>query len=216
VELSKIVNVILLFPAVVWSVNGINDLLKNGFYSYTFLTPLPFKIHTFTLLPSTTFYLTTFLIIKPHKPVKNFLIPFSFLILSIAAYEFVYGIFMINTSMPAPHFGGPTPPHPPLGPFEGSILALLGGIPLLFFLNRRFHFLTNDKNRIFLFLLGFSGFIAVMLMLSHTGFFAQMHLYLSGQTTNDPHNPLWILSKTLCVWMFFPLLNLYQKSEESK
>jgi hypothetical protein len=42
-----------------------------------------------------------------------------------------------------------------------------------------------------------------MLMLSHIGFFAQMHLYLSGQTTNDPHNPLWILSKTLCVWMFF-------------
>jgi len=215
-NLNKIVDVILLLPAAVWSLNGIIDLLKNGLYSYTFLLPFSFKIHTITLLPSTTFYLTTFLIIKPHKPVKNFLIPFSFLILSIAAYEFVYGIFMINTLMPAPHFGGPTPtpnppgptpPHPQLGPFEGSILALLGGIPLLFFLNRRFHFLTNDKRKIFLFLMCFSGFIAVMLVLNHMGFFAQIRLYLSEQTTNDPHNPLWILSKILCIWMFFPLLD---------
>jgi hypothetical protein len=212
---NKIVDVILLLPAVVWSLIGIIDILKNGLYGYTFLLPFPLKIHTFTLLPITTFYLTTFLIIKPRKPVKNFLIPFSFLFLSIAAYEFVYGIFMINTLMPAPHFGGPTPPHPPLV-FEGSILALLGGIPLLFFLNRRFHFLTNDKRKIFLFLMCFSGFIAVMLVLNHMGFFAQMHLYLSGQATNDPHDPLWILSKILCIWMFFPLLDFYSNPSRKR
>ena len=147
-NLNKIVDVILLLPAVVWSLNGIINLLNNGLYSYTFLLPFYFKIRTFTLLPITAFYLTTFLIIKPHKPFKNFLITFSFLFLSIVVYEFVYGILMINTLIPAPHFGGPTLPHLPLGPFEGSILALLGGIPLLFILNRRFHFLTNDRNKI--------------------------------------------------------------------
>ncbi|MFQ5821673.1 MAG: hypothetical protein ACE5I5_16940 [Candidatus Heimdallarchaeota archaeon] len=209
--LNKIVDVILLLPAVVWSINGIIDLLKNGLYSYTFLLPFSFKIHTFTLLPIATFYLTTFLIIKPHKKAKNFLISSSLLFLSNAVYEFVYGIFMINTIMSAPHFDGPTPPHPPIGPFEGSILVLLGGIPLLFLLNRRFHFLTNYRNKIFLFLLWFSSFIVVMLLLNYTGFFAQIHLYLRGQTTNDPHNPLWILSKILCMWMFFPLLDFYSR-----
>jgi hypothetical protein len=214
-NLNKIVDVVLLLPAVVWFLNGIIVLFKNGLYSYTFLLPSYFKIHTFTILSITTFYLTAFLIIKPRKPVKNFLIPFSFLFLFVAVYEFVYGIFMINTLMSAPHFGGPTPPLPPPGPFPGpfggSILALLGGIPLLFFLNRRFHFLTTNRNKIFLFLLCFSSFIAVMLILNYTGFFAQIHLYLSGQITNDPHNPLWILSKILCMWMFFPLLDFHSK-----
>ena len=208
-NLNKIVDVILLLPAVVWSLNGIIDLLKNGLYSYTFLLPFSFKIHTFTLLPITTFYLTTFLIIKPHKPVKNFLISFSLLFLFNAVYEFVYAIFMCNAIMLAPHFGDPTPP-----PFGGIILALLpvlGGILLLLFLNRRFHFLTNNRNKIFLFSMGFSSFVAVMLMLNYTGFFAQVNLYLNGQTTNDPHNPLWILSKILCMWMFFPLLDFYPK-----
>ena len=46
-----------------------------------------------------------------------------------------------------------------------------------------------------------------MFILNYTGFFAQVDLWLKGQTTNDPHNPLWILSKFLCVWMFFPLLD---------
>jgi len=205
-KLSTIVNVILLFPAVVWSVNGINNLLKNGFYSYTFLLPFALKIHTISLLNITIFYLITFLIIKPQKPVKNFSISSSLLFLSNAVYEFVYAIFFCNALVLAPRFEGPAPP-----PFGGIILALplvLGGILLLRFLNLRFHFLTNDKNKIFLFLLCFSSFIAVMLMLNHTGFFAQMHLYLSGQTTNDPHNPLWFLSKILCVWMFFALLDL--------
>ena len=90
-NLDKMIDVILLLPAVVWFINGIFSLLTNGLYSYTYLIPLPFKIHTFTLIPITTFYLTTFLIIKPHKPVKNFLIAFLFIFLSIAVYEFVYG-----------------------------------------------------------------------------------------------------------------------------
>lgn len=208
---DKIISVILLFPAIAWSFNGIINLLKNGLYSYTFLSPFPFKIHTFTLLPITTFYLTTFLIIKPHRPFRNFLIPFSFILLSLAFYEFVYGIFMINALTLVPHFRGPAPLHPLIGPFEGSMLALLGGIPLLFSLNRQFRFLTSDQKRVFLFLLCFSSFIAVMLILNSTGFFAQMHLYLSRRIIKDPHNPLWILSKILCAWMFFPLLDLHSK-----
>jgi hypothetical protein len=202
---NKIVDVILLLPAVVWSLIGIIDILKNGLYSYTFLLPFPLKIHTFTLLPITTFYLTTFLIIKPHKPVKNFLISSSVLFLSNAVYEFVYAIFICNA-------------NPALPPFGGTIALpfVLGGIPLLFFLNQRFHFLTNDKRKIFLFLMCFSGFIAVMLVLNHMGFFAQMHLYLSGQATNDPHNPLWILSKILCIWIFFPLLDFYSNPSRKR
>jgi len=215
-NLNKMIDVILLLPVVVWLLNGIFSLLINGLYSYTYLIPLPFKIHTFTLLPITTFYLTTYLVIKPHKPVKNFLIAFLFIFLSMAVYEFVYGIFMINTQMSTPHFGGPPPMHPRFGPFEGSIIALLVGTPLLFFLNRRFHFLTKDRNRILLFLLCFLSFIAVMFILDYTGFFVQADLWLKEQTTKDPHNPLWILSKFLCVWMFFPLLDFdfrpFQKS----
>ena len=213
-KLSKILNVILIFPAMVWSFNGINDLSKKGFSSYTFLTPFPFKSHTVSLLNIAIFYLVTFLIIKPHKPVKNFLISLSLLFLSNALYELVYAIFMCNAFILAPSIDSLTPP-----PFGGIIIALplvLGGIFLLRFLNRQIHFLTNDRNRIFLFLACFSSFIAAMLILNNTGFFAEVYLYLSGQITNDPHNPLWILSKTLCVWMFFPLLGLYQKSEQTK
>ena len=85
---KMIIDVILLFPVVVWLLNGIFTLLINGLYSYTYLIPLPFKIHTFTLLPVTTFYLTTYLVIKPRKPIKNFLIAFLLIFLSMAVYEF--------------------------------------------------------------------------------------------------------------------------------
>lgn len=200
-NLNKIVDAILLLPAVVWSINGIIDLFNNGLYSYTFLLPTPFKIHTFTLLPIATFYVTSFLIIQPHKPIKNFLISFSLLFVSTAVYEFVYAIFM------SPH----TSPNPPFGGVIASLPFVLGGILLLLFLNRRFHFLTNNRKRIILFLLGFSSLIAVLLILSYTGFFAQINPWLMGQTTNDPHNPLWILSKILCMWMFFPLLDFHSK-----
>ena len=220
-NLNKMIDVILLLPVVVWLLNGIFTLLINGLYSYTYLIPFPFKIHTFTMLPVTTFYLTTYLVIKPHKPVKNFLIAFLLIFLSMAVYEFVYGIFMINTQMSAPHFLSPPSQHPryrmlPFGPFEGSIIVLLVGTPLLFFLNQRFHFLTKDRNGILLFLLCSLSFIVVMLILDHTGFFIQADLWLKGQTTKNPHNPLWILSKFLCVWMFFPLLNFYTKTPEEE
>lgn len=207
-NLSRITDVILLLPPVMWSLNGIVDLLKNGLYSYTFLVPFPFKIHAFTLLSTATFYVTTFLIIKPHKPGKNFLISSALVFLSNAVYELVYAIFMCNALMHAPPHAQPSPP------FGGIMLYLplvLGGILLLGFLNRRFHFLTKDRNGILLLLLCFSSFIAVLVMLNHAGFFAQVHLYLRGQTTNDPHNPLWILSKIICIWMFFPLLVSYSK-----
>ena len=215
-NLDKMIDAILLLPAVVWLLNGISSLLTNGLFSYTYLTPLPFKIHTFTLIPITTFYLTTFLIIKPHNPIKNFSIASSLIFLSMAVYEFVYGIFMIKTQISAQHLLCSPQLHPPhqmlpFGPFEGSIIALLVGTPLLFFLNRRFHFLTRDRNRTLFFLTCFLSFIAIMLILDHTGFFTQVDLWLKEQTTKDPHNLLWILSKFLCAWMFFPLLNFYTK-----
>ena len=224
-NLDKMIDVILLLPAVVWFLNGIFSLLTNGLYSHTYLIPLPFKIHTFTLILITTFYLTTYLVIKPHKPFKNFLIAFLFAFLSMAVYEFVYGIFMIKTQTSTPYSESPPPLHPPhrilsFGPFEGSIIALLIGTPLLLFLNRRFLFLTKSRNRILLFLTCFLSFIAVMSILDYTGFFAQVDLWLKGQTTKDPHNPLWILSKFLSVWMFFLLLDfdfrLFQKSGKAQ
>jgi len=210
---DRIITVILLLPAMIWFLNGIINLIKNGLYSYTPLSPFHFKIHTITLLPITAFYLTMFIIIKPYRPFRNFFISFSFIFLSLAVYEFIYGIFMINALMPAPPFRGPNPPHPPIGPFEGSILALLGGVPSLLSLNRRFHFLTKDTKQVLLFLLLLSSFIAVMFVLNSTGFFKQMHLYLSRRTPRDPHNPLWMLSKILCVWMFFPLIDLHPKAK---
>ena len=112
-NLDKMIDVILLLPAVVWFLNGIFSLLTNGLYSYTYLIPLPFKIHTFTLIPITSFYLTTYLVIKPHKSVKNFLIAFLFAFLSMAVYEFVYGIFMIKTQTSTPYSESLPPLHPP-------------------------------------------------------------------------------------------------------
>lgn len=187
-ELGKITSAILLFPGVVWSVAAIKSLMESGPYSYTFLFPLPVKIHMVSVLNISLFYLVTFLMIRPHKPVKNLSISSSLLFLSNAVYELIYGVFYDWSSLAV------------------TLPLVLGGIILLVFVNRRFHFLSNGKKWIFLFLVCFCSFITVMLTLDHTGFFAQMQLYLSGGTTNDPHDPLWILSKVLSVWMFFPVL----------
>jgi len=201
---NKIVDVILLLPAVAWFLNGMINLLINGLYSYTYLIPFPVKIHTFSLLPITTFYIATFLIVKPHKPVKNFVISSTLLFLSNAIYELVYAIFI------SPH-ASPRSPFSRITLILPNLVLVLVGILLLFFLDRRFHFLTKDRNKIFLFLLCFLSFIVVMFILDYTGFFAQAYLWLKEQTSNDPHNPLWILSKILCIWMFFPLLDYYSK-----
>lgn len=188
-KLDRIVSAILLLPAVVWSVSGITSLVENGLYSYVFLFPLPVKFHTVSVLNISIFYLVTFLMIRPHRPVKNFSISSSMLFLSNAVYELIYGIFLDWRSLLV------------------TMPLVLGGIIVLLVLNRRFDFLSKDKNRILLFILCFSGFMVVMLTLNYAGFFAEMQLYLGGQATKDPHNPVWILSKTLSVWMFFPILH---------
>ena len=187
-ELGKKAGAILLFPDVAWSLAGIKSLAEIGPYSYTFLFPLPLKFHTVSVLNMSLFYLVTFLAIRPLKAFKNFSISSSLLFLSNAFYELTYGIFLDWSSL------------------RVTLPLVACGIILLVFLNRRFHFLSNDKNMILLFLVCFSSFIGVMLALFHTGFFAEMQLYLSGRALNDPHNPLWIVSKTLSVWMFFPVL----------
>jgi uncharacterized membrane protein len=201
---DRVVDVLLLLPAVVWSLIGIMDLVGNGLSSYTSLLPFPFKIHTFTLLPITTFYMTTFVTVKPHKPVSNFSISSSLLFLSNAVYEFVFAILI------SPY----TSPAPPLGGVVITLPLVLGGILLLFFLNRRLHFLKSDRNRALLFLVCFSSFIAVMLVLYYSGFFEQVQLYIMGETANTvsyQDSVLWILSKFLGIWIFFPLLDFSSK-----
>lgn len=42
-------------PAIVWMFSGVFSLMKDGVYSYTFLIPFPFKIHTITLIVGTSF-----------------------------------------------------------------------------------------------------------------------------------------------------------------
>lgn len=214
---GKIVGVVLLFPAIVWLLNGLNTLLKRGLYSYTSLPPLPLRIHTLTLLSATAFYLAVFLTVKPYRPFKNLLISCSLILLSLAIYEFVYGVFMIYTSTLIPRLPPPPLPKPhrphllPFGPFEGSILVLFAEVPLLHFLNWRLCFLAYDKKRLFLFFSCFFGFIVAMLTLHYEGFFIQMHLYLRRRIVGDPHNPLWAFSKILCIWMFYPLLTTHLK-----
>ncbi|NWG08786.1 MAG: hypothetical protein HXX80_00475 [Nitrososphaerales archaeon] len=190
VQLAKIVSGILLFPALVWSLIAIDVVVKNGIYSYTFVPPLPFRIHALSLLNMAIFYVVTFLTILPHKPLKNFSIALSSLFLSNTIYELIFGILYDWTSLIV------------------TLPLVSGGIILLLFLNGRFHFLTRDKDHLLLFILCFSTLIALMLILNQTGFFAEMHLYLTGQSMKDPHNMLWILSKVLSVWMLFPLLNV--------
>jgi len=119
---------------------------------------------------------------------KNFLITCSMLFLFNAVYEFVFAVFY---------------------DWRGMLVALplvLGGFALVFLLNRKYGFLTKDRKKISLAMLCFSCFLLLMLMLNQSGFFEQVRLYLSGQTATDPHNPLWILSKTASLWMLFPLL----------
>jgi len=184
------VSSVLLLPALVWSVIGLNDLFRNGLYSYSSLFPFPFKMHTLSLLNVSMFYLATFLVVTPHKPVKNFLITCSLLFLFNAVYEFVFAVFY---------------------DWKGLMVALplvLGGFALVLLLNRKYSFLTNDKRKISLAMLCFSSFLLLMLTLNQSGFFEQVRLYLSGQTETDPHNPLWILSKIVCLWTLFPLLRI--------
>jgi len=188
VELGKVASAMLLLPGLAWSVNGIRALAENGLYSYSFLFPLPVKFHTVSVLNISIFYVAVFLAITPHKPLRNSTIPCSLLFLSNAVYELVYGIFLNWKSLTV------------------TLPLSLGGIALVLFLNRRFHFLTNDTKRITPLALCLVGLIAIMISLNEAGFFAEMRLYLSGLTAKDPHDHLWILSKTLSVWMFFPVL----------
>lgn len=165
-----------------------NALLQNGFYSYSSLFPFPFRMHSLSLLNVSIFYLVTFLAVTPREPVKNFAITCSMLFLFNAIYEFSFAIFY---------------------DLRGLIVALplvVGAVVLVLLLNRRFKFLTRDKRNISLAMLSFSCFIVVMFTLNQSGFFEQVRFYLSGQTANDPHNPLWILSKIICLWMLFPML----------
>jgi len=192
VELDRVASVMLLLPGLAWLVNGIRALAENGLYSYSFLFPLPVKFHTVSVLNISLFYVAVFLAVRPHKPLRNFAISCSLLFLSNAVYELIYGIFMHWKSLTV------------------TLPLSLGGIALVLFLSRRFHFLTNDRKRILLHVLCLVGLIAIMTSLNEVGFFEEMRLYLSGLTAKDPHNLLWILSKTLSVWMFLPVLVLSQ------
>jgi len=184
------VSTALALPAVVWSVIGLSDLFQNGLYGYSSLFPFPFKMHTLSLLNVSTFYLVTFLLVTPHKPMRNFLITCSLLFLFNAVYEFVFAVFY---------------------DWRGLIVALplvVGGFVLVLLLNLKYKFLTKDRRKISLAMICFSCFLLLMLTLSQSGFFEQVRLYLSGQRGTDPHNLLWILSKIVCLWMLFPLLKL--------
>ena len=197
-RLSVIVSTALLVPALVWLVIGTYALLHNGFYSYSSLFPLPFKMHSLSLLNVSIFYLVTFLGVTPREPMRNFLIVCSMLFLFNAVYELVFAVFYDS---------------------RGLIVALplaLGGGLLVLLLNRKFKFLTRDKTKISLAVLCFSCFLALMLTLYESGFFEHLRLYLSGHTAIDPHNPLWILSKIIALWMLFPLLNLSKAGEREK
>ncbi len=191
-ELDKVTSAMLLLPGLAWSINGIKTLAENGLYSYCFLFPLPVKFHTVSVLNISIFYVAVFLAVTPHKTLRNFTISCSLLFLSNAVYELIYGIFLDWKSLTV------------------TLPLSVGGIALLLFLNPRFHFLTNDRRRIILLVLCLVGLIAIMTSLNEAGFFAEMRLYLSGLTAKDPHNHLWILSKTLSVWMFLPVLVLTQ------
>lgn len=180
----------MLLPAAVWFLNAFVSLAKSGIYSFTSLLPFPFRVHTLSLLSMTAFYAVTFLFVMPRKPLKNLAISASLLFVSNALYELIYGVLYDWTSMIV------------------TVPLVLGGTFLLAFLDRRFHFVKTGKARLLLFVLGFSILLALMITLYQSGFFAEVHLYLTGKSTNDPHNPLWIMSKILCLWMLFPLLDL--------
>lgn len=189
-ELDKVANVVLLLPGLVWSIIGVRTLAENGLFRYSFLLPLPVRFHTVSVLNISFFYVAVFLCVTRHKPLSRFTISCSLLFLSNAVYELIYGIFLDWKSLAV------------------ALPLSLGGTALLLLLNRRFHFLINDKRRILLLALCLIGLIAIMNSLNETGFFEEMRLYLRGLTAKDPHNYLWILSKTLNVWMFFPVLIL--------
>jgi len=189
-RLPTMVKGVLLLPALAWLAIGSNDLFRNGLYSYSSLFPFPFKMHTLSLLNIGMFYLTTFLVVTPHKPVKNFLITCSLLFLFNAVYEFAFAVFY---------------------DWKGLIVTfplVLGGLALVLLLNRRYSFLTSDRRKISLAMICFSCFFLLMLTLNQSGFFEQVRLYLSGQTATDPHNLLWIVSKMVCLWTLFPLLKI--------
>jgi len=188
-RLGGVVSVALLLPAVVWALSGVRILVEKGLYSYTFLFPLPVKLHTVSVLNISVFYLTAFLSIRPPKPVKNFSISSLLLFLSNAVYELVYGVFL------------------DWGSLKVTIPLVVVGAGALFFLNRRFHFLVCSRQRSLLFFSGVACLVAVMFTLNGLGFFEEMRLYLSGRAAKDPHNLLWMLSKTVGVWMFLPLLS---------
>ncbi len=189
-SLRKIVSAVLLVPTLVWSFTALYSLVRNGIYSNASLFPFSFRVHALSLLNMAVFYIVIFLIILPRRPLRSFSIPLSLLFLSNAVYELIYGVLYDWTSL------------------QVTLPFTAAGIAILSFINKRFHFLKRDEKGILRFGACFSIFIAIMLTLNQTGFFTEMRLYLTGQTTNDPHNPLWIISKALSVWMFSLLLSV--------
>ena len=185
----KLVSLIMIIPALVWSSTALYNIVRDGIYSNTSLFPFSFRVHAFSLLNMAVFYIITFLIILPHRPLKNFSRSLALLFLSNSSYELIYGIMYDWTSL------GATLPL--------TIVSIL----VLLLLNRRFHFLANGKKNLLWLVACFTILITIMLTLNQMGFFTEMRLYLTGQSMNDPHNLLWIISKFLSVWMFFPLVN---------
>ncbi len=187
---SMTLNVALLAPALMWSFIALYSFVGGGIYVNASLFPFSFRVHALSLLSMSLFYIITFLSVSLREPLKKFSIALTLLFLSNAFYELIYGVLYDWTSLQL------TLP-----------LTAVGAVVLLR-IDRRFRFLRRDGNGLTRFAACLSILFAVMLMLNQMGFFAEMRLYLTGQTANDPHNLLWIISKTLSLWMFLPLLKI--------
>lgn len=93
---TEMIDTVLLPPAAVWSAIDVKAILEDCLYGYTSPWPFPFRMHTLSLPNIAVFYVITFLLVRPHRPVKNLAIALSLIFLFNAVYELVFGGQSVN------------------------------------------------------------------------------------------------------------------------
>lgn len=210
----------LLLPIFFWLGLAIYDISRLGIETKMKFTPLPVIIHAISTIGICFNYFFIFFGSNIKNSIFKFVVASLMALLFMATYEFFYWLFLINNLdydlrklekfLKIYNFLG----HFPrvigvnLKFFFYSIIVLIIVFLLLKVLNYYLNFLKFNNTRIVIFIFFFLFFLSIMTYLFHQGFFILTYFWFTGQTSYNPHNWLWALSKITSSFLFWPFIKL--------